>query len=39
VLAGQRVIEQPMRQISGLYQQIGQIGMQPILGDIETDGQ
>ena len=36
--AGQRVIEQPMRQISGLYQQIGQIGMQPILGDIEMMG-
>jgi tape measure domain-containing protein len=35
---GQRVIEQPMRQISGLYQQIGQIGMQPILGDIEMMG-
>ena len=36
--AGERVIEQPMRQISGLYQQIGQIGMQPILGDIEMMG-
>lgn len=36
--AGARVIEQPMRQISGLYQQIGQIGMQPILGDIEMMG-
>ena len=36
--AGQRVIEQPMRQISGLYQQIGQIGMQPIIGDIEMMG-
>jgi tape measure domain-containing protein len=36
--AGQQVIERPMREISGLYQQIGQIGMQPIIGDIEMMG-
>lgn len=31
-------IERPMREISGLYQQIGQIGMQPIIGDLEMMG-
>ena len=31
-------IERPMREISGLFQQIGQIGMQPIAGDIEMMG-
>jgi lambda family phage tail tape measure protein len=30
--------ERPMREISGLFQQIGQIGMQPIIGQIELMG-
>jgi lambda family phage tail tape measure protein len=31
-------IERPMREISGLFQQIGQIGMQPIISNIEMMG-
>jgi len=37
--AGQRIVEQPMREISNLFQQIGQIGMQPIIANIEMMGQ
>jgi tape measure domain-containing protein len=35
---GPAPIERPMREISGLFQQIGQIGMQPIISQIELMG-
>lgn len=37
--AGERIIEPQMREISNLFQQIGQIGMQPIIANIEMMGQ